>query len=121
MTTQNHAPSLRSHTLALVTALAGCVLSAAAVSSAQAQTPANDVRRVVVKYTDLNLATDEGALALHRRIVSAAREVCPADFSRDLGRLIAVRECQKEAIDRAVADIHDARLAAVHARQAQRG
>ena len=117
MITQIHAPSLRSHTLGLIAALAGCLLS---VASAQAQTPASDVLHVVVKYADLNLATDEGALALHRRIAAASRVVCPADFARDLGRLVAVRACQKEAIARAIAEIHDARLAAVHARQADR-
>jgi UrcA family protein len=118
MNTTHRPLSSRSRPLFHLVALAACLLSAA---SLQAGTLANDTPQVVVKYSDLNLATDDGAVALHRRIAAAAREVCPSELGRDLSRLALVHECQQAAIARAVVAIHSERLAAVHAKSAGRG
>jgi UrcA family protein len=69
-----------------------------------------------VYYNLLDLSTDQGTRALYRRIVNAAETVCPAEDSLNLNEAAMSKECQQEAIARAVAKIGSARLAAVYAR-----
>jgi UrcA family protein len=83
----------------------------------QADMPASaeeGIARIVVRYGDLNLASAEGARALHRRIVNAARRVCGGDSARELRLQREAAQCRKLAIARAVRDVGNAPLAAAH-------
>jgi UrcA family protein len=79
-----------------------------------------DVPSVVVKYSDQSLATDEGVHALYRRITHAAEQVCP-DATRDLSRQVRVSQCRDQAIARAIRQIGNSRLAALHAVRSKNG
>jgi len=98
--------------------LAG-VLGAGAASAATAD---GDVPSVVVRYSDLNLGTDTGVNQLYRRIVFAARQVCadPGDL-RNLSLQHKIQVCRDQAVARAIEQIHNVRLAAVHAAHAKNG
>jgi UrcA family protein len=90
---------------------------ALAVGSAQAAPgvdPATGAPTVSVRYDDLNLGTAAGAHALYRRIVSAAQQVCPRAEPWDMDLYRASHACQARAIERAVREVHDPRLAAVY-------
>jgi UrcA family protein len=73
---------------------------------------AADVPEVVVHFNSDTLATDSGTRALYRRLESAAEWVCPSDT-----RLVyvQVQKCRQAAVTDAVNQIHDERLAALHA------
>ena len=62
----------------LTTGIAAAMLASGAIA-----TPAlakDEPESIAVKYTDLNLATEEGQATLHRRLMRAAEQVC--DFDR---------------------------------------
>jgi UrcA family protein len=98
-------------------ALAGCALGA--TSALQAAEPA--APSVVVTYTDLDLATDSGNQALYQRIAAAAKQVCPAEVTRDLKQFTSSRACQAAAIRQAVDEVSSPRLAAVRAAHVHHG
>jgi UrcA family protein len=81
----------------------------------------DDVLSVTVKYSDLDLATDEGASKLYSRIATAAHVVCPEPNSRDLRAFASGKTCQSEAIARAVRDVHSPRLAAAYSAHTNHG
>jgi UrcA family protein len=83
--------------------------------SAYAATPVDAAPSVVVRYGDLNLSTEAGNLALYRRIVAAARQVCPDSGPRDLQASAISRACRDAAIARAVTAVPSSRLAEIHA------
>lgn len=101
--------SMRMRALAVV----GCVLGIGS-SVVHAAPATSSVPSIAVKYSDLDLATDAGAHALYSRIATAARAVCPDANIRDLSAFANNRECQSEAIARAVRDVRSPRLAAVY-------
>ena len=116
--------SSRPHALPALAAAA--VLSAAALfgspSVAAAAQPAVEAPQATLYYSLHDLASDRGSRALYARLVTAAQSVCPGWDSRDLGEVAASRVCQRDAIARAIGQIGNARLAAVHAREiARRG
>jgi len=121
MATRNVAPLQGSRgwksTAVLLLGLAGMVGARAAL----ADPAGHDVPRVVVKYGDLNLATDTGTQILYRRLKAAARAVCPDFSTRDLLQADISRRCRAEALARAVHDVHSSRLAAIYARQPYAG
>lgn len=94
---------------------------------AQATTPANtvtitnEVPTVVVRYGDLNLATESGARKLYHRLSVAAQAVCPVEDARQLAALDSNRTCRANAIARAVHQINSPQLAALHADHSNRG
>jgi len=96
--------------------LAG-VLCAGAASAATAAD--SDLPTVVVHYSDLSLGTDSGVNQLYRRIVYAAKRVCPD--ARDLSRQQQVQLCRDQAVAGAIEQIHNPRLAALHAAHARNG
>lgn len=113
------AQSLSFRPRALIAATAIGALSAAALlasPAASAAQPAADAPQTTVYYSFLDLSSDQRTQALYRRIVSAARTVCPPSDSRDLAAFAASRECQREAVSRAIHQIGSARLAAVYSR-----
>jgi UrcA family protein len=76
-------------------------------ASALAAAPTVDaLPQVVVKFADLDLATDAGATALLRRIEAAAEQICgnPRGL-QPLDRLVRVQQCNAQAIARAVTDL----------------
>jgi UrcA family protein len=97
--------------LLLLGSLAG-VIGAGAASAAA---PGNDVPSVVVKYTAQNLSTDEGVNDLYRRIMYAAKKVCPDASIRDLSALKRAEECRDQAASRAIRQIDNSQLAALYA------
>lgn len=96
-----------------ITAL-GATLIIGAATSAFAAAPAAEAPSVSVSYQDLNLATEQGALALYGRIVAAAHKVCQVSEIRDLHQVAAASQCRSQAIERAVRDVGSERLAAVY-------
>jgi len=106
---------IRSFRLAPALVAAACLLPLAATSSARASSETDRLASVAVNYSDLNLATQEGASALYRRIVAAARVVCPNPDIRDLGAVAATRACREQAVAHAVETVRNPLLAAVYA------
>lgn len=120
------APNVRSRPRALA---ALCALSALATAAllaaptvASAAEPAAVAPATTVYYSFSELATDQGTRALYQRITRAARAVCPSYDALDLTAWSAARECQQQAVARAIGQVHNGRLAAVYARaHARRG
>lgn len=107
--------SFRSQTLTALTALGALAMAASLASPAiaSAAQPSTAAPQTIVYYSVRDLATDRGTHALYERIVSAARAVCPGYDSRDLAAFADSRQCQRQAIARAIHEIGNARLAAV--------
>jgi UrcA family protein len=103
--------------LLLLGSLAGIV----AAGGASAARLDSDAPSVVVKYSEQSLATDEGVYALYRQIKNAAKQVCPADDTRDLSRQSLIKECRNQAVARAIRQIDNSRLAALHAAHSKNG
>lgn len=111
----------RSRTFTALAAL-GAITTATllAPTIASAAQPAGDVLQTAVTYSYSDLASDQGTHALYQRIKKAAQSVCPMYDPRDLAAFSASRECQKNAIAKAVRQIGNARLAALHMRTVMR-
>ena len=97
-------------------AAATLILTAAlmpAVHAADASAPS-----VAIRYDAARVATDAGARDLYRRIAIAAERVCPVAVNSDLASARNARQCQADAVSRAVGQVHDQRLVevATHAR-----
>jgi len=101
-------------TLAAVIGLTTAALLGTPTLATAAQ-PAADVPQTTLYYSLRDLASHQGTQALYARIVAAAQSVCPGWDSRDLGEVAASRQCQRQAVARAIGQIGDARLASVHA------
>lgn len=101
------------HTSANVLALALLTAISTLPAHAGTATKHNRVPQVVVRYGDLNVETEAGALALYNRIVRAASRVCPSAGIRDIARLQIVRACQDASVARAVGAAGLPRLAAI--------
>jgi UrcA family protein len=105
--------------LAACLALGGCVLAVSA-SAGGTVTSSHEAPSMVVRYDDLNLASEQGVLALYRRLSDAARRVCPLENSHDLGEFMRSRACRSEALARAVRAVNNPQLAAVQAAHSSR-
>ncbi len=106
--------------LALSMVLCG-LIGAVCASAAGAAAAAGDVPAITVKYDSQSLVSDAGVRALYRRLVAASVEVCP---DRSVGHPWvgeAAAKCRKEAVERAVLQVHDPRLAALHATNSKNG
>jgi UrcA family protein len=101
--------------------LLGSLVGVMAAGAAGAAAPDSDVLRVVVKFDDLTLGTDSGVDQLYRRIVSAAKQVCPDGTMRDLGAHLRAEQCRKQAVARAIQQIDNPRLAMLHAVRSKSG
>lgn len=107
--------------LCALSALATAALLASPTVASAAQ-PEAVAPATTVYYNFSDLATDQGTRALYARITRAAKAVCPSDDPLDLDAWSAARECQQQAVSRAIHQIGDAHLAAVFARaHARRG
>jgi len=104
--------------LALVAA-AGMLVSTALTAESKG---AFAVPQLKVNYGDLDLGTEQGVRALHRRLTAAAERVCPRTDGRVSAQdRAAAHECRKQALDGAVDQIGNADLAALHAATTARG
>jgi UrcA family protein len=101
--------------------LAGGLLGALGAGVAGAEPADDSVPSVVVRYQDLSLATDDGVKTLYRRIARAATQVCPEETRANLSVHTVIEACRQQAIARAVQQIHNSRLAALHAAHAKQG
>ena len=108
MTTANLPQPKRRRTTGGIAALVGYFVAATA-------TGIDDVPSVVVRYADLDLATDHGVRVLYARIAQAASAVCPDVPESDLHALALSRACQQQAIARAVRAVNSPLLAEVDA------
>jgi len=91
-----------------------CGLGAAgAAGLASAATPDLDVPAIAVKYDPAVLDTDVGARRLYARIAKAAVDVCPS-YGNPHWVTHKVEVCRQQAIENAVAKVHNARLATVY-------
>jgi len=84
------------------------------VAPAGAVAEAPDTPAVAVRYGDLDLGRDTDVQALYTRLRAAAARVCGPVETRDLARHAAWRECRDSALARAVDQLGNARLAALH-------
>ena len=71
-------------------------------------------RSVTVSWADLNLAAPQGTRELYKRISAAAHVVCTAIEVDRVYESAFRKRCLEEAIDRAVAEVSDSRLTALH-------
>jgi len=94
--------------------LTGERIWAVSTGPAEAATPPQaGVPSVVVKFNDLDLDTDAGAQALYRRLVIAARQVCPSDAGVNLHLANLAYRCRSEALARAVRQLNKPALTAI--------
>lgn len=104
------------------TAAAFAVAAAFAASvrpaGAAVATPDSAPRREVVRYGDLDIATDSGAAALYLRLRHAAEAVCGADTLAPgiLELWWQSRTCERDALGHAVAQIDSPKVAAAYTR-----
>jgi UrcA family protein len=103
--------------LLMLTGSVGCVLGlgAAHASSVDSAAPSR-----VVRYSAESLATDSGVQQLYRRILGAARQVCP-DESGNLAVNARVAACRAQAVAHAIQQIDNTRLAALYAHRSKSG
>lgn len=108
----------RLRTTMALTILATCTAIGAVgtARAANAETP-----QLTVHYSDLNLSTEQGSLALYGRIVAAASKVCVAENIRDLRAFAAARVCREQAVAKAVRDVNSPMLASVYAERLRHG
>ncbi len=96
--------------LAIIAAgLGGLLLASSAFAAA-----AGDAPSVRVSYSDLDLTQDAGVERLYARLRRAANQVCDSADNRDLAAFARRESCVRHALDRAVDDVHSARLTARH-------
>jgi UrcA family protein len=105
----------------VVSKLTLAVVSVVASVGAFAATPTVATSSVSVRYDDLNLSTTEGVNSLYHRISSAARQVCPGVYSRDLYIVAAAQRCEANAVSKAVSEVNNPHLAMVHASRVSQG
>jgi UrcA family protein len=93
----------------LAAGLGGLLLASSAFAATVSDAPS-----VRVSYSELDLTRDAGIERLYARLRHAAAEVCGSADIRDLGALARQESCARQALDRAVEDVHSARLTARH-------
>jgi len=76
---------------------------------------------ITVRYSDLNLTTEDGAKALYQRIARAARTVCDEALPpRDSLRISHWSQCYQDSVARAVDQVNSAKLTAMYAQVSHR-
>ena len=101
MTTHVETAMNRITTIILTSALAAGAQIVHAADPAEA-TP----RHVKVQFSDLDLASVDGATTLYRRLQSAAESVCAEHGTRDAKSAFRAKTCISAAISAAVVDIN---------------
>jgi len=75
---------------------------------------ADEVRKVEVSYSDLDLARSEQANILYARIEHAAQNVCEVNTVPQPRKLIVEHQCARKAVEDAVHRVDNANLTAVY-------
>jgi UrcA family protein len=114
--TLNLGGRLRTAVAYAVLATCAAIGAVGSVHAAGADAPTRTVR-----YSDLNLSTEQGAIVLYQRIVAAATRVCAADNMIDLDAMATARVCREEVIAKAVRDVNSPMLVSLYARRQGRG
>jgi UrcA family protein len=96
---------------AVALASIGCLLGTSAVLAGDA-----DEARVKVNYSDLNLATINGATTLYVRIEGAAHFVC-GDPGRSLDERLFWQSCYGNAVNHAVTEVNNPLLTSLYHKQ----
>lgn len=76
--------------------------------------------RVAVKVGDLNLGSEAGRQELDRRLMRAARKVCPDIYSRSVQTRMAGTACVNRAVEQALGQVEQRRLAGAPALRRER-
>jgi UrcA family protein len=106
--------------MSLITKSAALLLCGFAGMAAHAATP-DTVPSVAVKYDAQTLSTERGVGELYQRIQLAAKQVCPDQSVRELAAQQQVQACRRQAVARAITQIDNSRLAALHAGHTKNG
>ena len=95
--------------------LAATVNVGALAAQTASALPADPAQSKIVKYSDLNLATNGGAETLYGRLHRAAESVCgdTAWGQLPLDVYLATQSCEKNAMSRAVAKVDSPKLTAL--------
>jgi UrcA family protein len=101
--------------------LLGCLAGVMAAGVAGAATSALDPPSIVIKYSDLTLATDSGVHHLYGRILTAAKQVCPDARFLDFHSVHLVDACRNQAVARAIRQIDNTRLTSLYATHTKNG
>lgn len=91
----------------MVSTFAGAALAVQAA-------PSDDHAQTVVRYDDLNLASDAGTHALYRRLRAGAHRVCDIPGTREMKLLIISQNCYEKALLSAVKAVHSERLSSLY-------
>ena len=88
--------------------------AALALSGYAGATTPKDLPSVVVKYGDLDLASEAGVKSLHSRLRNAAEQVCSPFQSRVLGLREQYERCVTDAMTQSVAAVGNPSLIQYH-------
>jgi UrcA family protein len=113
-------PASSSRTRIALVMLASGLLSVSAAAVTQGATQDEEAPKLSVRYDDLDIDTEEGARTLHRRIVTAATEVCPEPSKFSMRVTALSRKCVAAAVARAVREVNSPLLAKVDAERNKR-
>jgi len=109
----SHAASSRRITRLTVATIFATAVSAPACF-AQVTSNDSDAPSITVKYTDLNLATPEGSRVLYRRLVAAARRICPdTGNAAELRQNREAQRCITVTVQQAVKQVRSPQFAQV--------
>jgi UrcA family protein len=98
-----------------VLSLAGSlILTLGAFSMLRASSTYDAARTALVRYDDVNLDRPGDVTRLYQRILSAAKNVCGPAHGADLGPKAIFAQCVDEAVARAVNDVNQPQLHALH-------
>jgi len=102
----------------VVVALVAGAIGASSVSIAHAAPQDDATPQIAVRYSDLNLATEDGSRALYHRLVDAAEQVCGGrgNFA-ELRYNREVQSCISDTVARAVKKVDHPKFARVAAAQ----
>ena len=82
------------------TGICAAAATLALAAALPAQATASETKQVSVSYSDLDLSTEDGRVALERRIEQAAQEMCGMDGRLTTGSRMptySMRACYKKA------------------------
>lgn len=103
----------------LLAAFVIVALGAPAYAGTEASTvlSGKSVKSVKVSYADLNLEKSEGAKTLYRRLQKASKQVCDVraiSAEGSLSRVAEGRQCYRDTLSEAVAEIDSDLLTEIH-------
>jgi UrcA family protein len=90
------------------------ILTAGALMAAVAPASAQVIDKVVVKYSDLKLGTQDGARIFHQRLQHAITQVCGDFDAGDPVRSGPINAC-RDQVQLTIAHIERQKIAAAHA------